>query len=220
MVTFVETLEVMGLLNNMINIIGKGVAKGVSEVVEKAVSEAVKPAAAKFAEKQADLINAVTKNVETATESVNEAASQVDQEQVKMAMEFLRKNAQTAAEEISKLEVEESLTDGEVLAKWDELLSDFPKWSCGGNHYDIDRLNEECISFSLDATYSSWIAYQAVLLAAGFRTKYRSETAFWYKEADGRYPAVHLFHTDDDACQMILYFYYETKEEIEEAKKL
>lgn len=34
----------MGLLNSMINILGKTVAQGVGSVVEKAVSEAVKPA--------------------------------------------------------------------------------------------------------------------------------------------------------------------------------
>lgn len=228
----------MGLLNNMINIIGKGVAKGVSEVVEKAVKEAVKPAAAKFAEKQADLINEATKNVEAATESmkdagtsldeagkaIDEAAAQTDAAQLKMGLEFLRENARRAAEEISKLEEEESLTDEELLAKWDELLPDFPKWNCGGNHYSFEKLDlgddGEGYSFSLDAASASWIAYKAMLVADGFKMKYRSDTAFWYKEVDGRYPAVHLFHIDYDSCEIILYFYYETEAEIEAAKKL
>lgn len=234
----------MGLLNSMINILGKTVAQGVGSVVEKAVSEAVKPAATKLAQKQADLIESVTKNIESANESMKEvnesmksagesmkeAGEALDQavkqnpEELSAAMEFLRQNARRAAEEIKNLEVEETLTDEQVMAKWDELLPDFPKWSCGGNGFSFeeDDLGEDgkCVRFYLNAIEANYIAYYAILIANGFRQKYRSDTATWYKEVDGRYPAVHLFHVDDDACEMQLIYYFETRENILEASRL
>ena len=226
----------MGLLGSIINIIGKGVAKGVSDIVEKKVAEAVKPAATKFAEKQAELIENATKNIETANESmkqagespnqtgdsINEAAEQ-NPESFRMAMEILRTSAEKAAAE-GKLELEEKeLTDEEVMAQWDTLLPDFPKWACGGNHFSMEE--EDCdgmhlVRFYLSAAEASWIAYKAVLIANGFRQKYRSQTDFWYKEVDGRYPAINLFHIDYDSFDMELIYYYETKQDIEEAAKL
>lgn len=222
----------MGLLNSMINIIGKGVAKGIGDIVEKTVTEAVKPAATKFAQKQADLIDSVTKNIEEANKSIQEAgeaaeqAAAQDPEQLKMAMEMLRRNAHKAAEEIEKAasESDATLTDEEVMAKWDTILPNYPKWTCGGNHFELeeDDLGDDgkCVRFYLNASEASWIAYQAILVANGFRTKYRGDTAFWYKEINGEYPAVHLFHIDGDACEIILIYYMETKEDILEASKL
>lgn len=193
-----KTNSTMGLLNSMINILGKTVAQGVGSVVEKAVSEAVKPAATKFAQKQADLIESVTKDIDYARKAV---------------------------EEIEKIEVDAAPTDEEVMARWDELLSDYPKWTCGGNGFSLeeDDLGDgsgKCVRFYLNAIEANYVAYRAVLAANGFRMKYRSDTATWYKEVDGRYPAVHLFHVDDDACEMELVFYMETRDEILEAARL
>ena len=214
----------MGLLNSLLGIIGKGVAKGVSDVVEKAVTEAVKPAATKFAQKQADLITSATKSMEDASQALQQAGTEAEKaaaqnpEQVKMAMEYLRRNAQQAAAEIEKLEDEKPLTDEEVMAQWETLLPDYPKWQCGGNHFELEKDDlgdgETCIRFYLSAVEAYYIAYQAVLIANGFRPKFRGETDTWYKEVDGRYPAVHLFHVDDNECQMQLVYYNETREAI------
>lgn len=216
----------MGLFNSIMDMIGKGVAKGVGDVVEKAVAEAVKPAAAKLAKKQADLIDSVTRDIEKANESMKEAeetVKQQDPEELKRAMEMLRRSAENAAKQVENLEAEKTLTDEEVLAQWETLLPDFPKWECGGNHYSIEEDKNEdfpCVRFYLDAAEASWLAYRAVLVANGFRQKFRSQTDFWYKEVDGRYPIVHLFHIDYEACEMELVFGYDTKEEIEEAIRL
>ena len=226
----------MGLLGSIINIIGKGVAKGVSDIVEKKVAEVVKPAATKFAEKQAELIENATKNIETANESMKQAGESLNQagdsineaveqnpESFRMAMEILRTSAEKAAAE-GKLELEEKeLTDEEVMAKLETLLPDFPKWDCGGNHFSIEEEDidgQHFIRFYASAAEMSWIAYKTKLIANGFRMKYRQDTATWYKEVEGRYPAVHLFHIDYDACEMQLVFYYETQKDIEEAAKL
>lgn len=190
----------MGLLGSMINIIGKGVAKGVSEIVEKKVTEAIEPAATKFAQKQAELIDSAAKNIESANEALKQAG-----------------------EEVEKLEIEHQETDEEVMARWETLLPDFPKWTCGGNHYNFEEEDidgQHYVRFNLSAAEASWIAYKAILISNGFRMKYRSDTSFWYKEADGRYPAIHLFHIDYDACEIQLIYYYETKEEIEQAASL
>ena len=115
------------------------------------------------------------------------------------------------------------LTDEEVMAKLETLLPDFPKWDCGGNHFSIEEEDidgQRFIRFYASAAEMSWIAYKTKLIANGFRMKYRQDTATWYKEVEGRYPAVHLFHIDYDACEMQLVFYYETQKDIEEAAKL
>lgn len=227
----------MGLLGSIINIIGKGVAKGVSDIVEKKVAEAVAPATTKLAQKQAELIENATKNIESANESMKQAGQSLNQagdsvnevaeqnpESFRMAMEILRTSAEKAAAEC-KLELEEKEpTDEEVMARWETVLPDFPKWTCGGNHFrmeeeDVDGMH--LVRFYLSAAEASWIAYKAIMVANGFRLKYRSQTDFWYKDAgDGRYPAINLFHIDYDACEMELIYYFETKEDIEEAARL
>lgn len=226
----------MGLFGSILNILGKGVAKGVSDIVEKKVAEAVKPAATKFAQKQAELIENATKNLEEANESMKQAGESTTQavdaaeqaaaqnpDSFKMAMEILRTSAEKAAAE-GKLELEEKEpTDEEVMAQWDSLLSDFPKWTCGGNHFRLEEDEVDgihMVRFYLSAAEASWIAYKAIMIANGFRQKYRSQTDTWYKEVDGRYPAINLFHIDYDACEMELIYYFETKKDIEEAAKL
>lgn len=219
----------MGLLGNMINIIGKGVAKGVSDIVEKKVAEAIQPAATKFAQKQAELIDNAAKNIESANEALKHAGEEAEKtatqnsDELKMAMELLRQNARKAAEELGKLEIEHQETDEEVMARWETLLPDFPKWTCGGNHFSFEEEDidgQHYVRFYLSAAEASWLAYQAKMISNGFRMKYRSDTSFWYKEEEGKYPAIHLFHIDYDACEMQLIYYHETKEEIEEAARL
>lgn len=219
----------MGLLGNMINIIGKGVAKGVSDMVEKKVAEAIQPAATKFAQKQAELIDNAAKNIESANEALKHAGEEAEKtaaqnsDELKMAMELLRQNARKAAEELGKLEIEHQETDEEVMARWETLLPDFPKWTCGGNHFSFEEEDidgQHYVRFYLSAAEASWLAYQAKMISNGFRMKYRSDTSFWYKEEEGKYPAIHLFHIDYDACEMQLIYYHETKEEIEEAARL
>lgn len=221
----------MGLLNKMLNIVGEGLAKSASDALGKAVSEAVKPAAAKFAEKQADLINAVTRNVENAAESVREAgetaantAANTDPEQLKMAMEYLRKNAQMAADEISRIEDDEKPSDDEQLAKWETLLPEYPKWSCGGRDFDYDEYtygendSKKGIRFTLDGCEAYMIAYQAVLIANGFQPKWRNSSSnqVWYRQVGDRYPAV--FFDDMYDSQVNLVFYDEDYKELENAR--
>lgn len=219
----------MGLLSSILGIIGRGVAKGVSNVVENAVSEAVKPAAAKLAKKQADMIESVANDLESANKSLNEASAAADKaatenpEDLKRAVEMLRRSAEKASAEMQQELEEKQLTDEEVMAQWETLLPDFPKWECGGNHFSLKKEtydDGEYINFQLNAADASWLAYRAVLVANGFKMKYRHDTAFWYKEMEGRYPAVHLFDIDYESGDLWLKYYYETKEEIEEAKKL
>lgn len=220
----------MGLINSILGIIGKGLAKGVSDIVEKKVAEAVAPAATKLAQKQAELIETATKKVEATNESLKQSGEEVEKaaaenpDSFRMAMEMLRTSAEKAAAE-GKLELEEKEpTDEEVMARWETVLPDFPKWTCGGNHFrmeeeDVDGMH--LVRFYLSAAEASWIAYKAIMAANGFRLKYRSQTDFWYKDAgDGRYPAINLFHIDYDACEMELIYYFETKEDIDEAAKL
>jgi len=222
----------MGLLNRMLNIVTDSVAKGVGDTLQKAVTDAVKPAAEKFAKKQAELIDEVSKNVESTTEamksagdSINEAAAQTNPEDIKAAMEYLRKNADNISKEIENIETEGPLNDEAFLANWDEHLSDFPKWDVGGDSFTLEDLSEDAgvTTFRLHVrgVEANLRAYQAKLALNGFVPKWKTTTDCLYKEVNGRYPAMLVAQDDGlnfEELSIEVIFYYDTAEEIKRAR--
>lgn len=228
----------MGLLNKMLNIVGEGLAKSASDALGKAVTKAVKPAAEKFAEKQADLIDAVTKKVEEGTEAVNaagdalneagkaadSAASNVDSEQMKMALEYLRQNARMAAEEIKNIEQEEKPADEEVLAQWETLLPDYPVYSCGGTEFEFEKTtfgldDKPSVALRFSGCEAYLLAYEAKLIANGFCPKYpgSSTNQEWYKQIGDRYITV-FFDEVYDSTGCTLCFYDDNEKDILKAR--
>ncbi len=84
--------------------------------------------------------------------------------------------------------------DTAVMAEWEEKLSQYPKWSCGGANFEIEEYEVGYFSFSADFAGNHSTASQAVesyrqlLLRNGFRQA-------------GQYPSVnHLYKMIDGVC--------------------
>ena len=84
--------------------------------------------------------------------------------------------------------------DAEELARWDALLPHFPKWSCGGNQYNLEEYGGGTIVFSAGfdgdaaAAQAAVLEYRKLLKAHGFRPA-------------GRYPSEEqLYKMDGDVC--------------------
>lgn len=93
-----------------------------------------------------------------------------------------------AAEEASRKR------DEDVLVQWDEKLSLYPKWNCGGCNYNIEQYDTYVFSFSADFSGNDFAAKQAVdqyrkfLVANGFHQA-------------GQYPCIeHLYKKTDGVC--------------------
>lgn len=87
--------------------------------------------------------------------------------------------------------------DAEELARWDELLWAFPKWSCGGSDYCIESYDPGQFMFSARFAGDHYAArnaveqYRELLLQNGFR------------EA-GQYPSrEHLYRMVDGICRHV-----------------
>ncbi len=90
------------------------------------------------------------------------------------------------------MEERQARKDQEVIASWSENLSCFPVWSCGGNDYVIERLDDNifqfCAWFENDPNGAKEAVkqYTQILKENGFRTagEYPSDHHL-YKKVDG-----------------------------------
>ena len=97
---------------------------------------------------------------------------------------------------------EQSRQNEAVMLQWDEKLSAFPKWSCGGNSYYIEDYGEGAYSFSADfggndfAASNAVAQYRRLLIENGFREagQYPSPEHL-YKKANGI-----CYHADTEHC--------------------
>ncbi len=87
--------------------------------------------------------------------------------------------------------------DGEVMAKWDEWMWAYPKWSCGGSGFDIEAYEPGQFRFSASFEGDSFAAknaveqYRALLSEHGFRQA-------------GQYPSKeHLYKMVDGVCHHV-----------------
>lgn len=91
--------------------------------------------------------------------------------------------------------------DAAVMQKWDELLSQYPKWNCGGRNFCIEDM-DGYIMFAPDFEGNHYAAknaieqYKALLLENGFRQagQYPSPSHL-YKMLDGA-----CYHVDTEHC--------------------
>jgi len=84
--------------------------------------------------------------------------------------------------------------DAAELARWDEFLPQYPKWSCGGTALNLEEIDPGCYIFSAGFNGSSIAAKQAleqyrqILMENGFRQA-------------GQYPDIsHLYRKVGEAC--------------------
>lgn len=81
-----------------------------------------------------------------------------------------------------------------VMAEWDQYLSHYPKWSCGGSEFNIEEYDSECFEFRADFNGNNLAArravdeYRQILLQNGFRQA-------------GEYPCIeHLYKMENGNC--------------------
>ena len=88
-----------------------------------------------------------------------------------------------------------------VMSKWDKQLPQYPKWNCGGSHFEIE-VYDGFTTFSVNFDGSTFRAKQAVeqyrrlLLEGGFREAGENPTIeHLYKMIDGV-----CYHADTEHC--------------------
>ena len=81
-----------------------------------------------------------------------------------------------------------------VMAEWDQYLSHYPKWSCGGSEFDIEEYDPGCFEFRANFNGNHQAArravdeYRQILLQNGFRQA-------------GEYPCIeHLYKMENGVC--------------------
>lgn len=92
--------------------------------------------------------------------------------------------------------------DAAVMAEWDEKLSQYPKWSCGGKEFGIESYNPGQYIFSASFDGGNQVAraaveqYRSIVLQSGFRQ------AGQYPSNDHLYQMVGgaCFHVDLEHC--------------------
>lgn len=72
--------------------------------------------------------------------------------------------------------------DEAVMQKWDVLLPQYPKWSCGGDQFDIEEMgcdekgNPQYYFYASNVSYSMLQQYKNILLQNGFKKPVRYST--------------------------------------------
>ena len=81
-----------------------------------------------------------------------------------------------------------------VMAEWDQYLSHYPKWSCGGSEFNIEEYDPGCFEFRAyfngnhQAARRAVDEYRQILLQNGFRQA-------------GEYPCIeHLYKMESGVC--------------------
>ncbi len=89
-----------------------------------------------------------------------------------------------------------------VMKEWDEKLSQYPKWNCGGTDFNIELINGGYIMFAVrfptdpNAAYTAMKQYREILLQNGFKQ------AGQYPSIDHLYKKVNgiCYHVDTEHC--------------------
>lgn len=173
----------MGFLDRAIkNGISNGIRKGIGDAVGKAVTNAIEPRATKLANEAADNIE---KNVRENGEEIKKNATEFEKS-------INRLN--NAINDYEKVYAKEEITQNikRVIDNWEQNFPHYPKWTCGGNDFDM-TIEDGYQSFTPTFnTYEEAVAatneYRIILKQNGF-------------EERGEYPSIeHLYKMIDDKC--------------------
>ena len=81
-----------------------------------------------------------------------------------------------------------------VMAEWDQYLSHYPKWTCGGSEFNIELYDHGCVGFTaffkgnVNAAHRAVDEYRQILLQNGFRQA-------------GEYPCIEqLYKMENGVC--------------------
>ena len=150
----------MGFLGN---ILSGAISDGLGKAVSKAVEDKVAPAAERWAEKQAEAIDANAKAIDEATKSVEKATKDLEEaaqgtspqaaeltpeqrEQAKQASDALKGFGMLfsgavaqAKEEAAREEAEKKAKEAAIFENWQENLPAYPVWDVGGSAFILEE---------------------------------------------------------------------------------
>lgn len=95
---------------------------------------------------------------------------------------------------VVQAELQQRQQDEQVLTEWNELLPQYPVWSCGGNQFNIEQFDEGYIVFDAsfdgdpNAAHTAVVNYRNVLKQNGFTQNgsYPSDEHL-YKQTEGKW---------------------------------
>ena len=171
----------MGFLERAIR---RGVRDGVSNAVSKALQPTVNQLADQATTAAQQYADEVGKSIKICP-SCGEGAT-AD-----------KKFCQSCREKLTAAVVQEQITannNAAVMAEWDQYLSHYPKWSCGGSEFNIEEYDPGCFEFRANFNGNHQAArravdeYRQILLQNGFRQA-------------GEYPCIeHLYKMENGVC--------------------
>lgn len=213
----------------MSSLLERAIRRGVSNAVGngKAVQQAVEPKATEFANKAAGQIDAATQHAAQQGEKTVRQASGLEDalsnlqrsvgsyateaaKNMKVCTSCGKQNVigtkfcQDCGTKLPVAVQEEQMhadDHASVMSKWDKQLPQYPKWNCGGSHFEIE-VYDGFTTFSVNFDGNTFRAKQAVeqyrqlLLEGGFREAGENPTIeHLYKMIDGV-----CYHADTEHC--------------------
>ncbi len=99
-------------------------------------------------------------------------------------------------------EAAESARGEEVLSKWEELLSVYPKWNCGGIPVDIEMIEPDQFVFTVDFKGDRMGAMRAVEQYRQFAQQSGFRQAGQYPSKENLYKKINgvCYHIDTEHC--------------------
>lgn len=180
----------MGFFDKMIkNAVSNGIGKGISEGISKGISDALGGAVKGVVEPKAtEFANKAVKEIEVATKDIAEKTNE-------------------ASKAINELN---SALDNNVILSWNDNLSQYPVWNCGGYKYSI-KVGDGYVLFKAvfdnhEEAVNAIEKYREVLRADGFKVEgpyalpsdlYKNINGEWYN-AD----TSHLFEGDNNVIDI------------------
>ena len=201
----------------------RAIRRGVSDAVGKAIGKAIEPTVTDLTNKAANAIDQAAQNTEqqVARSSGLEGAMANLQRSVESYATEAAKNmkvctscgkqnvigtkfCQDCGTKLPVAVQEEQMhadDHASVMSKWDKQLPQYPKWNCGGSHFEIE-VYDGFTTFSVNFDGNTFRAKQAVeqyrqlLLEGGFREAGENPTIeHLYKMIDGV-----CYHADTEHC--------------------
>lgn len=201
----------------------RAIRRGVSDAVGKAIGKAIEPTVTDLTNKAANAINQAAQNTEQQVArssglegtmaNLERSVQGYSTEAAKNMKVCPNCNKPTTADkkfcpecgtQLPVVVQEEQMhadDHASIMSKWDKQLPQYPKWNCGGSHFEIE-VYDGFTTFSVNFDGNTFRAKQAVeqhhqlLLEGGFREAGENPTIeHLYKMIDGV-----CYHADTEHC--------------------
>ena len=194
----------------------RAIRRGVSDAVGKAIGKAIEPTVTDLTNKAANAIDQSVQNTEqqvARSSGLEGAMANLERSVQGYATEAAKNmkvcpncNKPTTADKKfcpecgtklpAAIAEEQAQADrnAAVMAEWDQYLSHYPKWTCGGSEFNIELYDHGCVGFTaffkgnVNAAHRAVDEYRQILLQNGFRQA-------------GEYPCIEqLYKMENGVC--------------------